>query len=150
MKKSLFSFIVIISFSGNSFAQVQKLQSVEEVHAQAEKAIELIAMSEFTAAFEMLKKYWPQPGYQVDGLKETTAQQIPLLEDTFGSLKGYEFVNSKTLGTFGHVENFVLKYEKNALRIYLIYYNSGNGWAVNSLLWDDRWDYLFDDKAKAK
>lgn len=150
MKKKLFSLVLLVFFLGNSFAQTQKLQSLEEVHAQAEKAIELIAMSEFTTAFELLKKYWPQPGYQIDELKATTAQQIPLLEDTFGSLKGYEFVNSKTLGTFGLVENFVLKYEKNALRIYLIYYNSGNGWAVNSLLWDDRWDYLFDDIAKAK
>ena len=150
MKKTLISFILIISFCGSLFAQIQKLKSVEEVHAQAEKSISLIAMSEFDEAFEMLKKYWPQPGYQIDGLKETTAQQIPLLEDTFGSLKGYEYVNSKTIGTFGHVENYVLKYEKNALRIYLIYYNSGNGWAVNSLLWDDRWDYLFDDTAKSK
>ena len=82
--------------------------------------------------------------------EKTTAQQIPLLEDTFGPLKGFEFASSNTIGTFGHVENFVLKYEKNALRIYLIYYNSGNGWQVNSLLWDDRWDYLFDDTAKSK
>lgn len=150
MKKATLTFVVLTTAIQFTVAQTQKLKTVADAHQQAEQVIGLIANSEVTEAFEILKKYWPQPSYQIDELSKTTAQQIPLLEDTFGPLRGYEFASSKSIGSFGHVENYVLKYEKNALRMYLIYYNNGSGWQVNSLLWDDRWDYLFDDSAKSK
>jgi len=150
MKTTLYSFIAICFVSTQIFAQTQTLENPAAAHTQATQITSMLVDQKYTEAFEILKKYWPLEGYQIDGLKETTAKQLPLLEDSFGKLLGYEFVRSETLGTFGHVEFFVLKYEKNALRLYLTYYNGGNGWLINSLQWDDRWDYLFLQPLKNK
>ena len=150
MKKFIFILMAAIFLSSTAIAQTQKIASAKEMHALTEKFTGLLFNQKSAEAFDLLKPYWPQPAYQIDALRETTAKQIKLLEDNFGVLLGYEFASSETIGNFGHVETFVLKYEKNALRIYIIYYNSGSGWIVNSLLWDDRWDYLFEHDLKSK
>lgn len=150
MKKLVLILFATLLLKAVAVAQTQKIASVKEMHALTYKFTGLLFNGESAEAFDLLKPFWPQPAYQIDGLRETTAKQIKLIEDSFGKLEGYEFASAETIGTFGHVETFVLKYEKNALRIYIIYYNSGSGWIVNSLLWDDRWDYLFEHDLKSK
>jgi hypothetical protein len=150
MKNTIILMLASLFVSAQVFAQTKALENPAAAHAQATKVTSLLVEHKFTEAFDMLKDYWPLEGYQIDGLRQTTAKQIPLLEESFGKLLGSEFVRSETLGTFGHVEFFVLKYEKNALRLYFTYYNGGNGWLINSVQWDDRWDYLFLQPLKNK
>ena len=150
MKKTFFILFAAIFLASAAIAQTQKISSVKEMNTLTDTFTGLLFNQKSAEAFDLLKPFWPQPAYQIDALRETTAQQIKLIEDNFGVLLGYEFASSETLGSFGHVETYVLKYEKNALRIYIIYYNSGSGWIVNSLLWDDRWDYLFTHDLKSK
>lgn len=148
MKASLFILALALIVSLQSEAQIQSLGTLEEVHAQADSSVQLMIAGNYDRAFSRLKPFWPLSPYQIDGLKQTTATQFPMLEETFGKMVGYEFIKSESVGSFGHAEHFLIKYEKNALRLYMIYYNNGKGWMVNSLQWDDRWDLYFDIRTK--
>ena len=124
-------------------AQKATLKTTKEAHKLAETVMQQIVSGQSIQAFDTLKQYWPLDNLQIKNLGETTAEQIGMLEDQIGKLKGYEFVESETLGSFGYLEKFVIKYEQSALRLYIIFYNGGNGWMVNSVFWDDSWDVFF-------
>ena len=145
MKKLQLLVIALFALSSVS-AQTASFKSTKEAHAFAENMVKQIIAGQSIAAFEAIKPYWPLDASTIDGLAKTTSEQIPMLEETFGKVTGYEFAGSETLGTSGHLETFLIKYEQSALRFYVVFYNGGNGWIVNSLSWDDNWDFLFKSK----
>lgn len=144
--KSIFT-LLLMYFSTLAIAQTT-LPSTKEVHAQAENYMKLIVKGEILTAFNSLKPNWPISEAGVNGLADQTVEQLPLLNDTYGKLIGYEFVRSETLGNFAHIEFFVLKYEYSALRFYFSYYSPGKGWYLNSMMWDENWELLYKDKIK--
>ena len=127
-------------------AQTKSFKSAKDAHTFAEGMVKQIIAGQTKEAFESIKPYWPLDAFTIDGLAETTSEQVPMLTETFGKITGYEFVGSETLGNSGHLETFLIKYQQSALRFYIVFYNSGDGWIVNSLSWDDKWDILFKTK----
>ena len=145
MKKLTFLLFALFVAS-NLSAQTKTFKTTKEAHAFADGMVKQIIGGQAKEAFEGIKPYWPLNEYTIDGLAQTTADQIPMLTETFGEITGYEFIGSETLGNSGHLETFLIKYQQSALRIYIVFYNGGEGWLVNSLSWDDKWDLLFKTK----
>jgi hypothetical protein len=144
--KKLITFTLAIFIVGSLSAQTSSFKTTKEAHTFAEEMVKKIIAGQAITAFDAIKPYWPLDPSTISGLATTTAEQLPMLEDSYGKLMGYEFVGSETLGTSGHLENFIIKYEQSALRFYIVFYNGGTGWIVNSLSWDDSWDLLFKTK----
>lgn len=147
MRKT-YLYLIATCLSFGMFAQPTPLKTTKDAHKLSESVLQKIVDGQSEEAFNLLQPHWPLDAAQISNLGKTTAEQIPMLEEQFGKLVGYEFANSEQLGTFGYLEQYVLKYEQSALRFYIIYYNSGSGWLVNSLYWDDGWDKLFKSPLK--
>ena len=130
-------------------AQPTTIKTLKDVHKLSESVLQKIVEGQSENAFDLLQPHWPLDAAQISNLGKTTAEQIPMLEEQFGKVVGYEFVSSEELGTFGYLEQYVIKYEQSALRFYIIFYNSGSGWLVNSLYWDDGWDNFFKARLKS-
>lgn len=146
MKILLFA---LLFCSGTLLAQNTKTwATTTEVDAQVAQFMALVEKQEFATAFKDVKPYWPLAGSVVDDLANTTISQLSQLEGVYGKMVAAELVTTEKVGTFAYTVQYVLKYEYSALRFSFYYYNSGSGWLVNSVSFDEKWEIFFKGKYK--
>ena len=89
-----------------------------------------------------MKKNWHLPENELDQLESLTIKQFNSVSDRFGKTKGYEFITDLKINDFLLRKVYILKFERHMIRVLFTYYNSGEGWIINSFKWDDTIDTL--------
>jgi len=127
----------------NIQAQVIEMKSIEDARALSKKGTELFLEKKIPGFFKEIKKYWPMPANEIDGLEEKTIQYMNLLESRFGEMQSTIKVNEEKISDFALRETYLVKFEYSAIRLIYTYYKNENGWIIHAFKWDDSFSEEF-------
>lgn len=102
------------------------------------EAAALLGSGESDKAYDVLLPFWPLPKEEVQNLGYQTRSQLAMVSDRFGTVIGAEYASSKAVGDSLIKHNFLIKYEKHALRFSCVFYKPRDRWYVNAVTWDDK------------
>jgi len=136
MKKVIFSLLLFCLFS-NLQAQVIELKSIDEVRNLSKNASNLFLEKKLPLFFKEIKKYWPLPTNEIDGLEEKTIQYMNLLESRFGEMQSTVKVSEEKISDFALRETYLIRFEYSAIRLIYTYYKNDKGWIIHAFKWDD-------------
>ena len=142
IKRLLVTIIISTLFTSISFAQKKILKNTKSITEQAENVMSALDKLDFEVAFSELKKNWHLPENELDQLESLTIKQFNSVSDRFGKTKGYEFITDLKINDFLLRKVYILKFKRHMIRVLFTYYNSGEGWIINSFKWDDTIDTL--------
>ena len=148
MIKIKVALVISILCTSISFGQLKYIKDKANITEQAETVMLALNNLQFDVAFKELKKNWPLPENELDQVEALTIKQFNTVSNRFGKTKGYEFISDKKIKDFLIRKIHILKFEKHMIRVLFTYYNSGNGWIINSFKWDDTIDSLLKEGAK--
>jgi len=141
IKNLVSSTLILLSFSVHS--QDKTFKNSDETKAFSMKISENFSKMKIEESFTELKKFWPMPENEIDGLEEKTLKYLNLLEDRFGKSNGVVKIKEEAIKDFAIRETYIVKYSFSAIRLVFTYYKSENGWIVNSFKWDDSFSEEF-------
>ena len=148
MIKIKVALVISILCTSISFGQLKYIKDKANITEQAETVMLALNNLQFDVAFKELKKNWPLPENELDQVEALTIKQFNTVSSRFGKTKGYEFISDKKIKDFLIRKIYILKFEKHMIRVLFTYYNSGNGWIINSFKWDDTIDSLLKEGEK--
>lgn len=140
--------ITLVAFLSSAFlhlnAQEKFFKSADEARAFSQKTANYFKdNSKVPEFFKEIKKYWPLPQNEIDGLEEKTVQYMNLLQARFGKTESVVKVNEEVIKDFAVKETYILKFENSAIRLIFTYYKNNNGWIINAFKWDDSFSEEF-------
>lgn len=136
MQKIIFA-LLFFCFCNHLQAQVIELKSIDEARALSKKGTDLFLEKKLPEFFKEVKKYWPLPANEVDGLEEKTIQYMNLLESRFGAMSTAVKVKEEKISDFALKETYLIKFEYSAIRLIYTYYKNDKGWIIHAFKWDD-------------
>ena len=135
--------LIFLYLCNNLQAQVIEMKSIEDARALSKKGTELFLEKKIPSFFNEIKKYWPMPANEIDGLEEKTIQYMNLLESRFGEMQSTIKVNEEKISDFALRETYLVKFEYSAIRLIYTYYKNENGWIIHAFKWDDSFSEEF-------
>jgi hypothetical protein len=136
MSKIIFA-LLFLCFCNTLQAQVLELKTIDDARALSKKGTDLFLEKKLSEFFKEVKKYWPLPANEVDGLEEKTIQYMNLLESRFGAMSTAVKVNEEKISDFALKETYLIKFEYSAIRLIYTYYKNDKGWIIHAFKWDD-------------
>lgn len=124
----------------------------QEVHAQSgdERIIEeffrqyaLDPMKAFDYAFST-NKWMERNQDAVENLKNQYGNLLPLI----GNYYGYDLLSEKYQGDNLKVSSFILRYDRQPMRLTFIFYKPKDRWQVQNLKYDDKLPEELEESAK--
>lgn len=146
MNKSIFYILLLFITCQVSFAQIKKLDKIENTKANAESAMKAFFENQIEKGFEIIDPYFPISATEKLGLKDQTVEQLPTIEESFGKKIDYKLIKEIKISDVLVKYIFVVRFELHMMKFQYTYYNSGKGWILNSFKWDDKISELFDNK----
>ena len=139
-------FILIFTFFIFSFSygQIRYLKDENELREMADKTTRLFKEMKFHEMYSYMKNYWPIPEAEIDNLENQTKSISLVILPRYGSTVGYLKLKEQRLKDFAIKITYIVLFEKHAVRITYIFYNSGKGWILNSFKWDDNFKEEFE------
>lgn len=101
-------------------------------------------------AFAMLKSTVPDLEADIEAARQDTELRFERIRPTYGKAIGWELVQTRSLGQSMIRYDYLLKFEKNALHLRMLYYKPKNVWIPASLNFFDDLTVLFDDAGVSK
>ena len=126
-----------------SFALASEFTSENEARKFSDKITMQILNEEFEKAFNAAKPYWPLPPVEIDGLINQIRQQWPIVQQRFGDSVGMEFVREEKIGNSFLRYYYLHKFENHAIYWQLSFYKPSGGWKINSLVFLDDLNPLY-------
>ena len=142
MKKFTIFFIISLLIAVSAYAE--PLQSEKDIKKLADKFITEISKGAYKEAFNIMKPYWPIPEAEIDNLAYQTESQLKMAADRFGKLIGSEYIESNRIGVSYIRFIYIQKFANHATRWMIVFYRPMKHWKVNSVVWDDKPQQLFD------
>ncbi|EJI1281113.1 hypothetical protein ACT21L_004563 [Vibrio vulnificus] len=140
MKK--LSMLVMLGFAANAYA-APNITDVEKTKSLCQDAAALFAEGNIKASMDKLAPHWPLPVEEIQSLTYQTESQLKLVHSRFGSSLGAEHVSSKKAGSSFVQHNYIINFDKHAIRYLCIFYKPKSNWLVNTVHWDDKTILLF-------
>lgn len=134
------NFVLIITLLVSFTIQGQKkyFKTIGELKANTEKIANSFINKEYEDLFNGMKPYWVLEPNEIDTLKTKTKNYQEFFYQRLGNGIDAIKIKEQNLKDILFKESYILRYQKSALRIVLIYYKSNLGWAINSFNWDDK------------
>ena len=139
--KRFASLLVLLLLSSVSIADTLKAES--ELRPFAEKILQSVAKSDLDAAFSAMKPYVVIPDTEFQSVLLRTKAQREQYTSRYGRSVGYEFLGAKKLGQSLVRLTFIEKTEKTGLPWIFVFYETSEGWVLNSFFWSDQLPQLF-------
>ena len=134
--------LVLALLAGNAAAA--ELTTGKQTQELCASAANKFATGDIDGAFELLATQWPLPREEILNLGYQSKSQLGMVSTRFGKALGAEFVRTDTVGTSLVRHVFLIKHENHALRMACVFYKPKAAWMVNSVVWDDKPQNLFD------
>jgi len=144
MMKKLFTIILFTGFILSCFSQDKYLKSEEEINRLVEHSVQLFKDKKISESFTLLTPYWPMPQNELNTLEIQTQKYMDLMLTRFGEPVDYLKLKEQHLKNFAIKITYIIRFEKHAVRLIYIFYNSGKGWILNTFHWDDQFAAEFD------
>lgn len=126
------------------WSQAEALKTKAEVVTHSNEVMALFGQAKFDEAFNVLRKYYPVSEVDYQNLKVKTTNNLESAQSAYGNITGEVFIKESNLKDVAIQRVYLVKYELILLRFTLVYYNSVNGYVINSFAWDDNFEELFD------
>jgi len=143
MKKILVvSCAMLLIASSAAFAKT--LPSVNSAKDLSTKIMAKVATGDLNAALEMIKPYTFISLAEMDAIIAQSKESKEKFGERNGKSIGYEFINSKRVGDSLLRFRYIEKNEKHALLWEFYFYNTKEGWILDSFNWSDVYKPLFE------
>ena len=103
-----------------------------------------VAAGDFTAAFGLIKPYSLISPEEIDAIIAQAKDSRGKLEPRNGKAVGYEYIDSKNAGASLLRLRYIEKDERHAQLWEFYFYNTKEGWILDSFTWSDVYKPLFD------
>jgi len=120
------------------------LKTEAEIRRFADSIVEKAGQGKSTEAFALTKKHWPLPSEEIDNLAHQTESQLEMVRSRFGDVLGHEFIMEEKIGNSFLRYQYIVKFERHAVRWVLIFYKPKDEWMLNMVKWDDQIELLYD------
>lgn len=80
----------------------------------------------------------------VENLKNQYSTLLPLI----GNYYGYDLITEKTMGNHLKVSSFILRYDRQPMRLTFIFYKPKDRWQVQNLKYDDKLPEELEESAR--
>jgi len=141
MSKKLFllPFLLITLIASNLYAQ----PSEKDITNEFFKLYSIDPMKAFDYAFAT--NIWMERNQDaVDNLKNQYSNLLALI----GQYHGYELITEKSIGERLKLFSFMVKYERQPIRLTFIFYKPHKTWQVQNLKYDDKLDEELEEASK--
>ncbi|RMI14195.1 MAG: hypothetical protein D6681_05385 [Calditrichaeota bacterium] len=120
------------------------LEEVSKTKAISDEIMQYFVKEEFVQGFDIAKKYWPLPPVEIEGLINQINTQWAIVRQRFGKSIGMEFIREERIGKSFVRYYYLHKFEKHALCWSFTYYKPGDEWVMNSVNFQDKFEFLFE------
>jgi len=144
MSKLSVTFVLLAVFSSSCFAQSSVLKSEAQTQALSKKVVNLFYEDKVSEAFAQIYPYWPLPEKEIAEMETKTKDYMSLLTERFGKKIGVTKLKDEKSADVGLRETYLVRYERNAIRMMFTYYKGSDGWIINSFKWDDSFSLTFE------
>ncbi|WP_435415229.1 hypothetical protein [Polaribacter aestuariivivens] len=136
MKKYLLLSFLIISFFTQG--QTKSYKTLDEVRNNTKNISNFFIKKNYADLFNSTKPYWGLKANEIDSLIVKTQAYQEFFDQRLGYGINAVKVKEQNLENTLFKETYILRYEKSALRITLVYYKNDSGWVINYFNWDDK------------
>ena len=123
--------------------QAASLATEEEARALAESVMVELAAGRVMKGLERLRPYNVYPKEEFDAMLAKTQEQLPAMQQRFGSPIGWDFVIVEKVGDSLRQFVFLQKFERLVMVWRFIFYRPRDQWMLNTFYYDDRVQLLF-------
>ncbi|MBN1586257.1 MAG: hypothetical protein JW937_02375 [Candidatus Omnitrophica bacterium] len=141
MKRILLASLVLAAFA--SPAQAAVLDSELEIKPLTEEIMQTVSKGKLREAFEMMKPFMIIPEPEIESTVLSSISTRDQFGSRYGATIGYELISERKLGDSLVLLTYIEKTEKHVLPWYFYFYNSPEGWVLNSFSWNDDLSLLF-------
>ena len=142
MKRLFLVLVVMLTLTGTARA-TNTLESVDAVRALVQNAMDHVLKGDTFILFNQMTPYWPLPEGEISDLIVKTFEQRKVVLERFGKTVGIVPIDERMVAETIFRITYVEKFERHIIRWVFTFYRPGDGWMVNSVLWDDHVDALF-------
>lgn len=103
----------------------------------------LVAAGDDRGAFELLRSNLPIPKGEFNSVRDKSIEQRRAVAERFGKTLGYKFVREERVSDFLIRLTYVEKRANHFLRWQFTFYRPQSEWRLNSFIWDDNAEGLF-------
>ena len=141
MKRFILLFIFIM-LSNSAFADGFKTE--KDCKEFSDKLIDNFINANFQEGLNSTKQYWPIPEVEIDGMANEIKKQWPVVDQRFGKAIEKEFVSEERIGKSFLRYYYLHKFEKHSIYWRIDFYKPHEEWLINSIIFLDDLDYLFE------
>jgi hypothetical protein len=103
----------------------------------------LVAAGDDRGALELLRPNLPIPKGEFNAVRDKTIEQRRAVAERFGKTLGYKFVREERVSDFLIRLTYVEKRANHFLRWQFTFYRPQSEWRLNSFVWEDNAEGLF-------
>jgi hypothetical protein len=103
----------------------------------------LVAAGDDCGALELLRPALPIPKGEFNSVRDKSIEQRRAVAERFGKTLGYKFVREERVSDFLIRLTYVEKRANHFLRWQFTFYRPQSEWRLNSFIWDDNAEGLF-------
>lgn len=119
-------------------SQTKTYKNLNEVKANTKNIANEFINKNYAKLFNSLKPYWGIETSEIDSLIVKTQRFQNYFNERLGKAIDAVKIKEQNLENILFKESYVLRFEKSALRIVLVYYKNDAGWVINYFNWDDK------------
>ena len=140
MKKII---LIILFVALSNPAQAAGFKTEKDCRSFADGLMDQFLNARFQEGFNSVKKYWPIPETDIDGLVKQIQQQWPLVTQRYGKPFAKEFVGEKRIGKSFLRYYYLHKFENHAIYWQIDFYNPSSEWEINMINFFNNVDALY-------
>ncbi len=142
MKKLCIIFIVLGLCVSVQASELKKESHVEDA---VEASMEILKKGTIAEFIESLRPIWNKPGAEIDAIKKQISNQRIEAHKRFGATLDVQYINLENVEDILIRIQYIEKFEKTAMRWTFIFYRPDETWYLNSFIWDQNIDVLFNN-----
>ena len=141
MKRLFVVLVVMLTLAGT--ARADTLESVDDVRALVQRAMDHVLEGNTYIAFNLMKPYFPFGDDELTDLMLKTVEQRKSFLERYGKTVGIVLVDERMVAETILRITYLEKFERHIIRWVFTFYRPDDRWIVNSILWNDRMNDLF-------
>ena len=141
MKRLFVVLVVMLTLAGT--ARADTLESVDDVRALVQRAMDHVLEGNAFILFNLLKPYYPFGDDELTDLMLKTVEQRKSFLERYGKTVGIVLVDERMVAETILRITYLEKFERHIIRWVFTFYRPDDRWIVNSILWNDRMNDLF-------
>ena len=140
-------FALALLASTAATAQQAPFGTPADVRKFSDAVMTLVGNGKYEDAWKRMRLATIIPSAEFDAFAAQFASQAPAVTPRYGKVVGHEYIRDQQVGTSLLRFQYIVKYERAAMRWNLIYYRSANGWVLTDFKFDGNVNALFPGEA---